>query len=161
METRNQSDAPIFAAVLTPYRSLSPRGLAILLTATGALWFVTGLLFYRLGAWPVLGFFGLDFLLLYLAFHLSYRSARSSEEVVLTRDLLLIRRTSPRGRTSEVLFNPCWVRLEVHREEDEGVTQVLVRMRDRREPVGAFLNPEDRGSFATAFGAALAEARAA
>jgi uncharacterized membrane protein len=34
-----------------------------------------------------------------------------------------------------------------------------VRARDRRVAVGAFLNPDDRTSFARAFGAALGEAR--
>lgn len=160
MDPRNTSDAPIFSAVLTPYRSMSRRGFAALLAATGGLWFLTGLYFYNLGAWPVAGFFGLDFLLLYLAFRLSYRSARAYEEIVLTPDLLLIRRVSAGGRASEIRFNPYWVRLEIHREEDEGVTKLLVRTRDRREPVGAFLNPEDRGSFARALGAALAEVRA-
>ena len=35
-----------------------------------------GILFVSLGAWPVCGFFGLDVALVYLAFRLSYRSAR-------------------------------------------------------------------------------------
>ena len=161
MVSRNDPDAPIFSAVLTPHRSLSRRGFAILLTTTGGLWFLTGLYFYQLGAWPVLGFFGLDFLLLYLVFRMSYWSGRAYEEVVLTPDTLLIRRVSASGRANEIRFNPYWVRLEVHREEDEGVTRVLVRTRDQREPVGAFLNPEDRGTFARALGAALAEARSA
>jgi len=47
----------------------------------------------------------------------------------------------------------------VERSKDEGVTRVAISARDRPFPVGAFLNPEDRESFAGAFGAALAEAR--
>lgn len=161
MDRGKQPGEPIFAATLTPHRSMSPRGFAVLLAATGGLWFATGLYFWTIGAWPVLGFFGLDFLLLYAAFRLSYRSARAYEEIVLTEDLLLIRRVSARGRATELRFNPYWVRLEVHREEDEGVTRVLVRSREQREPVGSFLDPESRGSFASALGAALAEARSA
>ena len=49
--------------------------------------------------------------------------------------------------------------LEVEDIEDEGVARILVRMRDQRIAVGAFLNPEDRRTFARAFGAALAAAR--
>ncbi len=60
----------------------------------------------------------------------------------------------------EFRFNPQWVRLEVVELEDEGVVRVAIRARDRRVPVGSFLNPEDRQSFARAFGAALATARA-
>jgi uncharacterized membrane protein len=65
----------------------------------------------------------------------------------------------PGGRSQEIRFNPQWVRLEVHTLEDEGVTRLFVRSRDKRVPVGAFLNPEDRRSFVQVFGAALAEAR--
>ena len=37
------------------------------------LWFATGAFFWSLGAWPVLGFFGLDFLVIWLAFKLNRR----------------------------------------------------------------------------------------
>jgi len=70
-----------------------------------------------------------------------------------------VRKVTPGGREQELRFNPRWARLEVERSEDEGVTRIAIRARDRRFSVGAFLNPEDRESFAGAFGAALAEAR--
>lgn len=149
----------IFSATLTPHRSLSRRGFAFILMGIALLWFLTGVFFYMLGAWPVLGFFGADLLLLWLAFHLNFRSARAYEEVVLTEDALVIRKVGPSGRSREIRFNPYWVRLNVERIEDEGVTRIEVRMRDQTVQVGGFLNPEDRESFAGAFGAALATAR--
>jgi uncharacterized membrane protein len=36
----------------------------------------------------------------------------------------------------------------------------MVETRDQRVPIGAFLNPDDRESFAKAFGQALATAKA-
>jgi uncharacterized membrane protein len=149
----------IFSATLTPYRSLTRRGFAFILLGIALLWFLTGLFFYTLGAWPVLGFFGFDLLLLWLAFHLNFRAARAYEEVLLTQDTLVIRQVRPSGRAREIRFNPYWVRLNVERIEDEGVTRIEVRMREQAVEVGAFLNPEDRESFAGAFGAALAVAR--
>ncbi len=59
----------------------------------------------------------------------------------------------------EIRFNPAWARLEVEKIEGEGVRRIVVRAREQRVAVGAFLNPDDRESFARAFGAALAEAR--
>jgi uncharacterized membrane protein len=47
--------------------------------ALGAISFITGVLFLAAGAWPVLGFFGLDVLLVYIAFRLNYRSGRLYE----------------------------------------------------------------------------------
>jgi len=150
----------VFAATLTPYRSLSARGFAMLLAFVGLTCFSAGLLFWRLGAWPIAGFLGLDFALVWAAFALNYRAARAYEEIALTPSLLSIRKVDPSGRlVREIAFNPSWTRLDVLRVEDEGVTRVTVRSRGQSVPVGVFLNPEDRASFATALGAALAEAR--
>ena len=152
-------DDVIFSATLTPHRSLSRRGFLVLMSVIAVAWLSIGAYLWSLGAWPVIGFGGLDILAIWLAFTLNYRAARSAEEVEVTRGALVIRRIRPSGRVQEVRFNPQWVRLEVEHVEDEGVTRIFVRMRDRRMPVGTFLNPADRESFAHAFGAALAEAR--
>lgn len=158
MDRGNFEDV-IFSATLRPHRSLGRRGFLMLMGCIAALWFLTGLYFWSLGAWPVLGIFGLDFLALWLAFKLNYRAARAYEEVEVSRSALVIRRVAPSGRSQEVRFNPLWARLEIQTAEDEGVTRIHVLTRGERVPVGAFLNPEDRKSFAGAFGAALAEAR--
>jgi uncharacterized membrane protein len=158
MDRGNFEDV-IFSATLRPHRSLGRRGFLMLMGSIAALWFLTGLYFWSLGAWPVFGIFGLDFLALWLAFKLNYRAARAYEEVEVSRSALVIRRVAPSGRSQEARFNPLWARLEIQTAEDEGVTRIHVLTRGERVPVGAFLNPEDRKSFAGAFGAALAEAR--
>ena len=152
-------DGVIFSATLTPHRSLGRRGFLVLMAAIGGLWFLTGVYFWTLGAWPILGFFGLDFLAVYVAFKLNYRAARAYEEVEVSRTHLLVRRVAANGRAQELRFNPAWVRLEVETIKDEGVRRILLRSRERRVPIGTFLNPQDRKSFAQAFGAALAAAR--
>ena len=158
MTSRNADDV-IFSATLTPYRSLGRRAFLLLMFFIGAVWFVTGLYFWSLGAWPVLGFVGLDVLAIWIAFRLNYRAGRAYEEVEVTRNLLTIRRISPVGRIQEFRFNPRWVRLEVESMEDFGTLRLAVRTRDESVPVGTFLNPADRQSFAHALGAAIAEAR--
>jgi uncharacterized membrane protein len=152
-------DDPIFSATLVPHRSLGRGGFLVLMAIISGLCFATGVFFFMLGAWPVLGFVGLDFLAILVAFRLNYRSARAYEEIEVSRASLVVRKVAPGGRAHELRFNPRWVRLEVERGEDEGVTRVAVRVRDRCFPVGGFLNPRDRESFAGAFGSALAAAR--
>jgi uncharacterized membrane protein len=158
MVSRN-FDAAIFSATLTPHRSLGHQAFVLLMLFIGGIWFVTGLYFWSLGAWPVLGFVGLDFVAIWVAFKLNYRAGRAYEEVEVTHNSLTIRKISPVGRVQELRFNPQWVRLEVEEMEDFGTIRLAVRMRDQRVPVGAFLNPADRKSFARAFGAALAATR--
>ncbi len=152
-------DTIIFSATLSPHRSLGRRGFLVLMAFIAALWFSTGLYFWSLGAWPVMGFFGLDLVAVWVAFKLNYRAARAYEEIEVSREALVIRKVNPSGRAQEIRFNPAWVRLELEKDPEEGVTRLAIRSRESRVPVGQFLNPEDRTSFAKAFGAALAEAR--
>ena len=69
-------------------RSPQP-GLGVLMGCVAAVSFAAGLLFFLAGAWPVVGFLGLDVLLIYGAFKLSYRSARLMETIALTEEELL------------------------------------------------------------------------
>jgi len=73
-------DPKIFSAIITPHRSLGPSGFLIFMLCLGGLSFISGVIFVSLGAWPVFGFFGLDVLLVYLAFRANYRSARAYED---------------------------------------------------------------------------------
>ncbi len=158
-KTGEHTDNVIFAATLRPHRSLGTTGYIVVMAFVGITCFISGTMFYALGAWPIVGFLGLDVLLVWLAFKLSYRSGRARETVSLSRDRLVIRKIRPNGRASEILFNPYWVRLEVNHADEEGVTRIEVHSRGKAVPVGTFLNPGDRASFARAFRAALAEAK--
>jgi hypothetical protein len=81
----------IFSAVLTPHRSLGPAGFAAFMLVLGGLSFATGTAFLLAGAWPVFGFVGLDVLLVYSAFQVSYRRARAYEMVTVTPSELMVR----------------------------------------------------------------------
>jgi uncharacterized membrane protein len=155
-----QSEPPIFQAVLTPHRSLKPAGFMAVMIALVACSFIAGLAFWLMGAWPIVGFFGLDILLIQFAFRLNYRSARAAEEIELTHSRLTLRRVRPDGRASEEEFQPVWTRLEVERRGEFGVVRLSLASGSRRVALGDFLGPGEKESFAKAFGAALATARA-
>lgn len=152
------SEKPLFVATLVPYRSLNAAGFLWLMGVVGLISFVAGVFFASHGAWPVMGFFGLDALGIYLAFRFSYRSALAVEEIDMTRERLLVRKIAASGAAREYRFNPYWARLEVDRRP-EGVLHIAIAHRQQRLPIATFLNPDDRESFAKAFAAALATAR--
>ncbi|MVA96879.1 DUF2244 domain-containing protein [Nitratireductor sp. CAU 1489] len=153
------ADQPFFKALLTPHRSLGRTGFILLMGALVAGWGAVGLFFLAAGAWPVFGFFGLDILALYIAFRVNYRAARAREEVSVSRTRVAIRKTAPSGRTEEHRFNPFWARFSVARHDEIGITGMAVEAPGRRVPLGGFLNPGDRESFAAEFGRALASAK--
>ncbi|WP_289034942.1 DUF2244 domain-containing protein [uncultured Roseibium sp.] len=156
----HSTEEPFFSAVLTPYRSLSPRGFMVFMLCVGAVSFISGIAFLAIGAWPVFGFFGLDVLLIWLAFRLNYASAKTYEEVVVSAHEIVVRKVGPGKRHQEFRFNPLWVRMSMTRLEDEGVTRLSLSSRGEHIDIGNFLNPEDRTSFAGAMANALATAKA-
>jgi len=159
MAGMNSAEEPLFRALLVPHRSLGQRGFVILMGLLVACWLFYGGLFLAMGAWPIFGFLGLDVLGLWLAFRWNYRAARVREEVSVSRSALDILKVAPSGRSEQHHFNPFWARFEVARHAEIGITGMAVADRARSVPVGAFLNPDDRESFATAFGSALATAK--
>jgi uncharacterized membrane protein len=112
-----------------------------------------------MGAWPVCGFFGLDVLLVYLAFRANYRGARAYEEVTVTASELKVRQVSHRGRVREWTLNPVWVKLDRIVHEEFGIERLFLVSRGRRLPIAAFLGPHEKESFALALSNALGEAR--
>jgi uncharacterized membrane protein len=153
-------EEPLFAARLTPYRSLGKTGFVVLMAFVAVTCFISGMLFLVIGAWPVFAFFGLDVLLIWLAFKMNYRSGRAWEEIAVWKHQLEFRQFSPSGKATIHEFNPYWTRFRIDRHDEIGITRMCLVDREREIDVGAFLNPLDRQSFADAFGAALAEAKA-
>lgn len=159
MTSDNQELKPIFEAVITPHRSLGHIGFVILMTAVGLISFVAGIMFWLMGAWPVFGFFGLDVLLLYWAFRINYRRATAYEVVTVTPIELRIRKVNHYGRVREWALNPLWVRLEKIVHDDFGIEHLLLVSRGQQLPIGSFLGPEEKASFAKALAEALGAAK--
>ncbi len=149
-----ENETKHFSAVLTPHRSLSPQGFLILMSLICLVSFGTGFVFYFLGAWPVLGFFGLDVLLIYIAFRLNYYAARLYETVDLTDEELRVTRVHPTGRHESWTFNPYWVRLEVT-EHPSRPNDLTLFSHGSGLTFGAFLTDDEKRDFAEALGGAL------
>jgi uncharacterized membrane protein len=149
-----------FERVLLPYRSLPPRGFNMLMLVLAAISIVVGTLFVSLGAWPVCGFFGLDVALVYLAFRLSYRSARQRETLRLADDQLTVERVGIRGERRLWRFQPFWVRVVFEERGDES-NRLALASHGRQLPIGSFLPPPMRREVATTLRDALARWRAA
>lgn len=152
-------EAPVFDAVITPQRSLSGRGLALLMGFLVVVSIGVSVPFYLLGAWPVLGFFGLDIALVYGAFRYHNATARAYERIVMSRIELLFRSVSWRGTVRESRFNPAWVRIERAEHPEFGTERVEIVQGKRRLEVASALGREERGAFADAFQKALASAK--
>ena len=150
---------PDFIAELTPHRSLGRTGFFVLMGFVSVTCFMSGMMFLVMGAWPVFLFMVLDVFVIWLAFKLNYRAARAKERILVDRHELKIQKYDPAGRMVEHVFNPFWTRFEVDRNKEIGITGMRITSKDRCLSIGAFLNPDDRESFALAFSNALGRAK--
>ena len=149
----------LFSALLTPHRSLNRTGFVALMAFVSAISFAAGLACLLMGAWPVLGFFGLDVLAIYWAFRINFRRAGASEEIRVTTSELRLRRVSHRGHVVEFVLNPLWVRLDRKAHAEYGIERLYLVSKGRRVAVASFLGPDEKASFAKTLAAALQAAR--
>ena len=143
-----------FATSLSPHRSLSPEGFKWVIRGAIAANLLIGVPMMVLGAWPVLGFMGLDIWLLWWLFKRSYLDARRSETLLLTDRELLVDRVAPDGEREEHRLDAYWLRLEVTEE------RLIAISKGNRLVLGRFLSPDARLELGERLKAALADMRA-
>lgn len=156
----NASPAIFFERVLLPHRSLPPRGFHVMMLLLGLLSLIVGIVFVSLGAWPIFGFFGLDVAALYLAFRLSYRSARRREVLRLADDDFTVERINIYGERRLWRFQPFWLRVVLEERPDES-NRLFLASHGRSLVIADFLGAPMRRELAASLKAALTRWRAA
>ena len=152
-------EAPLFEDTLTPHRSLGRRGFRLLMLGACLPTTALSVLFYLVGAWPIIGFLGLDVLAIYLAFRANYNAARAFEHFRLTYFELTFARVSAKGARREWRLAPAWVRLERIDDEEYGPQRLTLVSRGESWQIGRHVGPERKAEFAGGFARALVEAR--
>jgi uncharacterized membrane protein len=147
-------DSLFFERVLLPHRSLPARGFHVLMLTLGLISVAVGIGFVSIGAWPVTGFFGLDVVLVYFAFRLSYRSARRSETIRLAGNAFTVERVGVRGECRVWQFQPFWLRVILEERSDER-NRLLVASHGRSLVIGDILPPAARRELAASIREAL------
>jgi uncharacterized membrane protein len=121
--------------------------------------FTLGMMFLMMGAWPVMGFFGLDVALIYYAFKCNYRSGRIYETIALSPEILKLTRVHPSGRREEYDFNPYWARVRCTTDRPDGRTSLRLAAQGKEILFGQFLTDDERREVADALTGALVTAR--
>ena len=147
-------DRSTFEAVIVPHRSLSPRGLQVLVGAICLLSAGLSVGLYLAGAWPVVAAFGLEVALAVVLVRRHVLGVRACELLLLSETGLRVVRTDARGRRSERFLEPAW--LSVALEERPGrVPALWLSNRGRRLEVGAALGEAEKRDLAEALRDAL------
>ena len=146
-----------WSVTLRPNNSLSPQGFIALMVIVVGLNFVGGLFFLALGAWPVMGFMGLDVVLIWWAFRVNFTAAKRSERIMINGDAVQLLRQPAAGSATLEEFNRHWLRVELEYDAArELVGRLFLIYRGRRSEVGSFLGAEEREALAKALRQVLA-----
>jgi len=129
---------PLYSITLHPHRSLSPKAFTTLMLFIGGVSFVTGIMFALRGAWPILGFFGLDVLAIYIAFKMNFRSGRHFEVIEIIDGDLSITAHYPNGTEKQTSFQAYWSRVTFENDK------LFIRCRREMTEIGHFLIEEEK-----------------
>ncbi len=149
----SSAQAPVFEALIVPYRSLSRKGVVIVVAILSILTAAVGLRFWLLGAWPVVAFSLIEVPFVVLLLAINIRRARASELIMLDTQELKVTRTDPSGRRSQVSLPSAWLRIDL--EAGKGIPHVMLSSHGRGCEIGAFLHEPDKLSLFEALRDAL------
>jgi uncharacterized membrane protein len=141
------SERPLFQALLYPHRSLPVRGYLILIIGTATIAALYGVMFLVIGAWPIFGFIGAEWLLFWWLLRTHFRGDRRAERIRLYADRLVLQQIDPKGRIAESTFEPYWLQV-VLKERGFEDPALLLRSHGRAVEIGAFLGAGERRQFA-------------
>ena len=153
-----RTEKPIFRVNLHPPRSLGRRAARNIVIAMACVTSTIGLIFWLVGAWPVIGFLGVDVILLSLAFYFSFRAARAEERIELRHGNLRVTRISARGTRQEFDFQPYWLQVVLERGDDDQC-ELYLRSHGKRFEIAGFLGAEEKTDLAGKLDLLLRQAR--
>ena len=140
-------EMPVFEALLYPYRSLGQRGYLILISGTGVIMALYGLTFMALGAWPIFGFLGAEWLLFWFLFSRHYRGDRRAERLRLYHDRLVLERLDAKGKFTAFSMQPYWLQVVLMRGAEPD-NALYLRSHGKHVEIGSFLSAPERCDFA-------------
>ncbi len=102
-----------------------------------------GISFFIMGAWPVLGFMGLEIILIYVAFKVLFKRSESYEHILLDKDKLKIFYNKKNVTLKEVELEPTWLQVKV---EDiyKNKDVLTLSSHGKKIVLGNFLIPKER-----------------
>jgi uncharacterized membrane protein len=153
----NAQDKIAWSVTLTPHRSLDGPAFKILFGWVILLNLIIAVFFYRLGAWPVFGFLGLDVALVWWAFKANTKAAERSERITITGDDLRLIKQMKAHPPTEMQFNRRWVRIVLEYDAArELVGRLLLVSSGKATEIASFLGAEERESLAAELKRAIA-----
>ena len=133
----------IYSTTLRPHRSASHKTINLILVVLIISFTLIGISFSMIGAWPVLGFFGLDIILLVGAFYMNNQSGLTSERIDLRHNSLIVKKRDQWGRKKHWVFKTEWLVIDMI-STPKFQNQLELRSHGQALIIGSFLSYMER-----------------
>ncbi len=126
-----------------PNQSLTPKGLLLLMFLITIPASFIGITFFILGAWPVLGFMGLEVLLIYIAFKVLFYKNKFYEHIILDKEKLSIFFKKQNNTITKIELEPTWLQVQIENIY-ESEDMLTISSHGKKIILANFLIPEER-----------------
>ncbi len=138
-----------YQIILTANASMTPRQMHVVLGCVLFFLGTTGFVFLTLGAWPVLPFAGLEWLLLAYCMRRTLDGCSLQEVITLSGDVLVWEKGRAKPEVSQ-RFQRAWVALEWSRPDNRHhPCRLYLRSHGRKVEIGSFLIEGEREALAS------------
>ena len=131
-----------FSMILRPRRSADPKVAYILCGWLGLIWFSAGVFFVFLGGWPVMGFFGGEFIFIAIMVRIFLKRTEVVETVEITPGHLTVAKRE-RGVEEKKDFQPYWAQVHFNGSNTEN-TALEIRSHGEAVEIGKFLSASEK-----------------
>ena len=126
--------------------------------------FIIGVGFFLAGAWPVIGFLGLELLIIWGAFKLNYRAARHRETIQATTDKVTVESQTPAGKLARKSFPLGWLRVTLSPDHPLEIRarrrqKIILSSHGESTEVGKYLHPAEKAGLSRDIDAMIKRAR--
>ena len=147
-------------AVITPHRSLSPRGAMALIGAVTVFDALMALIFVAVGAAPIPIFLGIGLFAMVVALVASQRAAVRRERILVSAAEVRVVKQERGGERLVWVSPTVFTRVSFSDEERDDQAALRLHLSDRALPVAQALSRRERREFARALEAAIRRASA-
>ena len=123
---------------IKPNKSLNHKQIILFLTITGGLIFFIGIRFVIVGAWPILIFGIVEFLILVFCSYLYFNFAKKRERIILDQEEMKIQKINDQEIEDDQSYNLHWSSLKNNKDD------LSIHYAGKKNAFARFLSPQRR-----------------
>ena len=123
---------------IKPNKSLNHKQIILFLAITGGLIFFIGVRFVIVGAWPILIFGIIEFLILVFCSYLYFNFAKKKESIILDQEEMKIQKLNDQEIEDDQSYNLHWSSLKNNKDD------LSIHYAGKKNAFARFLSPQRR-----------------